>query len=181
MRRTTSVAIVVVLLLALPDTGIAQQFLRSIYDLEDPRAYCLDIPGFGQTMQIDAPIYTHSCKYGLPGFDIDEIVQHTAGKLRFVNFDRCIAADPLARGAQVPLLPNIEDAAVPLPITVAQYDPQPFLIGTARLYARLIDDFGVRPRLHQIPGHGHISCISAVGTADTLFLEEALDFLLNTP
>ena len=66
-------------------------FLRSMYELEDPRGYCLDIPGFGPRMQLDAPITTHTCKYSLPGFDVDEIFEHTDGKLRLVNYDRCLA------------------------------------------------------------------------------------------
>ena len=52
------------------------------YELEDPRGYCLDIPGFGARMQLDAPITTHTCKYSLPGFDVDEIFEQTDGKLR---------------------------------------------------------------------------------------------------
>ncbi len=474
MKCSISVPVVLSLLLAIPQTVLAQQFLRSVDELEDPRGYCLDIPGFGPTMQIDAPTYTHSCKYSLPGFDIDELLVSDDGRLRFVNFDRCLAADPIGVGANVytvacdrahawrvhdsgrvtpasatdlcltlsatrtfvrtgfgtvppyssravtledcaveaafrqrwrwtapnehttynanslrsgisreiqqrnaalgsvidprataalyrdairqfgpgdvtvseviaygredgqrlqiyegknrnpsggsapvvvlvhgggfgggslaslahvatqfaglgfvavnmtyplapehtwpsgaesvavavdwvaaqistyrgdpervfllghsagashvadyvlrpslstgrparvagavlaspwfeldpsgpadnyaayfdvrgrdwsliPLLTNIEDASTPLLITIAQYDPQPFFKGTARLYARLVDEFGAKPRLRQIPGHGHISYITAVGTADTLFVEEALDFMLDSP
>lgn len=474
MRLIVSVPVSLCLLLALPRTGMTQQFLRSVHSLEDPRGYCLDIPGFGPRMQIDAPIYTHSCKYSLPGFDIDEILEQTEDKLRLVNFDRCLAADRINAGGnvkavacdeahgwrvhadgrvtpasaadlcltlsavrtfvntdvgtvppystrdvtlepctvevafrqqwrwsapderttynadslrrdvpldvqrqnaeigavinprataalysdvhrtfgpadvtvseeiaygpedrqilqvyegknrnppggtapvivlvhgggfgggslaslehvamqfaglgfvavnityplapehtwpagaesvaaavdwvaanvadyrgdperiyvmghsagashvadyvlrpslssgrtarvagailcspwlelgtsgpaenyaayfdsesrswpEVPLLQNVEDASVPVLITVAQYDPDPFLQGTARLYARLIDDFGARPRLRQIPSHGHISYISAIGTADALFMDEALDFIFHLP
>lgn len=72
-----------------------------MYDLEDPRGYCLDIPGFGPQMQLDAPIYTHSCKYGLPGFDVDEILELSEQKLRLVNYDRCLSADAVAAGANV--------------------------------------------------------------------------------
>ena len=474
MRRTISVPVALALLVAVPPATHAQHFLRSVDELEDPRGYCLDIPGFGPTMQIDAPTYTHSCKYSLPGFDVDELLLHDDGKLRFVNFDRCLAADPVGVGdnvytvacnqahawrvhdggrvtpasamdlcltlsasrtfvrtgfgtvppyssravtlesctveaafrqhwrwtapdeqrtynanslrsgiprdirrrnaeigsvidprataalyrdairqfgpadvtvseviaygredgqrlqiyegknrnpsggsapvvvlvhgggfgggslaslahvatqfaglgfvavnmtyplapehtwpsgaesvaaavdwvaaqisdyrgdperifllghsagashvadyvlrpslssgrparvagaivaspwfeleasgptdnyaayfdvggrdwSAIPLLTNIEDASTPLLITVAEYDPEPFFKGTARLYARLIDEFGATPRLRQIPGHGHISYITAIGTADTLFVEEALDFMLGAP
>ena len=73
-------------------------FLRSVYELEDPRGYCLDIPGFGAQMQIDAPITTHTCKYSLPGFDVDEIFEHADGKLRLVNYDRCLSADSMEAG-----------------------------------------------------------------------------------
>ena len=77
-------------------------FLRSMHELEDPRGYCLDIPGFGARMRLDAPITTHTCKYSLPGFDIDEIFEHTEGKLRLVNYDRCLSAGSMeAAGAVV--------------------------------------------------------------------------------
>lgn len=76
-------------------------FLRSFYELEDPRGYCLDIPGFGARMQIDAPITTHTCKYSLPGFDVDEIFEHADGKLRLVNYDRCLSADAMEAGSAV--------------------------------------------------------------------------------
>ena len=76
-------------------------FLRSFYELEDPRGYCLDIPGFGARMQIDAPITTHTCKYSLPGFDVDEIFEHADGKLRLVNYDRCLSADSMEAGSAV--------------------------------------------------------------------------------
>ncbi len=76
-------------------------FLRSMYELEDPRGYCLDIPGFGARMQIDAPITTHTCKYSLPGFDVDEIFEHADGKLRLVNYDRCLSADSMEAGSAV--------------------------------------------------------------------------------
>ena len=73
-------------------------FLRSLNELGDPRGFCLDIPGFGAGMQLDAPITTHTCKYSLPGFDVDEIFEHADGKLRLVNYDRCLAAAPMAAG-----------------------------------------------------------------------------------
>lgn len=89
-------------LLALPLSASAQgQFLRSMYDLADPRGYCLDIPGFGPRMRLDGPIGTHSCKYSLPGFDVDELFELRDDKLLLVNFDRCLAADVMEAGADV--------------------------------------------------------------------------------
>jgi len=100
-RRQSSTTLLA--LLTLPLTSLAQQgqFLRSTEELADPRGYCLDIPGFGSRMQLDAPIYTHSCKYSLPGFDVDEIFAYTDGKLEFVNYDRCLAAKDVGAGAEV--------------------------------------------------------------------------------
>ncbi len=81
--------------------------------------------------------------------------------------------------SEIRLLDNIESASVPVLITVAQFDPEPFHKSTAQLYGQLIGEFGARPRLRQIPGHGHISYITAIGTSDRLFVEEALDFMLE--
>ena len=80
--------------------------------------------------------------------------------------------------SEIRLLNNIEAASVPILITVAQFDPEPFHKSTAQLYGQLIAD-GARPRLRQIPGHGHISYITAIGTGDRVFVEEALDFILE--
>ena len=89
-------------LVGMPVQAFSQSmFLRSFYELEDPRGYCLDIPGFGARMQIDAPITTHTCKYSLPGFDVDEIFEHADGKLRLVNYGRCLSADSMEAGSAV--------------------------------------------------------------------------------
>ena len=102
MRNNAVALIISLLVLGLNQQASAQSmFLRSMYELEDPRGYCLDIPGFGARMQLDAPITTHTCKYSLPGFDVDEIFEQTDGKLRLVNYDRCLAGDTGTAGSPV--------------------------------------------------------------------------------
>lgn len=77
-------------------------FLRSIDELEDPRGYCIDVPGFGASLALDAPITTHTCKYARPGFYVDELLEQTAdGRLRLVTYDRCLAARATDPGAEV--------------------------------------------------------------------------------
>ena len=90
--RVITVTLTTVLMGMSLQASAQSMFLRSMYELEDPRGYCLDIPGFGPRMQLDAPITTHTCKYSLPGFDVDEIFEHADGKLRLVNYDRCLSA-----------------------------------------------------------------------------------------
>ena len=101
--KTRAITVTLTLVLSGLSMQLSAQsmFLRSIYELEDPRGYCLDIPGFGARMQIDAPITTHTCKYSLPGFDVDEIFEHADGKLRLVNYDRCLSADAMEAGSAV--------------------------------------------------------------------------------
>lgn len=99
MKTRAITVILTSVLMGMSSQAFSQSmFLRSMYELEDPRGYCLDIPGFGAQIRIDAPITTHTCKYNLPGFDVDEIFEHTEGKLRLVNYDRCLSADPMEAG-----------------------------------------------------------------------------------
>ncbi len=102
MKIRVVIVTLTAVLLGMPLQAFSQSmFLRSFYELEDPRGYCLDIPGFGARMQIDAPITTHTCKYSLPGFDVDEIFEHADGKLRLVNYDRCLSAASMEAGNAV--------------------------------------------------------------------------------
>ena len=81
--------------------------------------------------------------------------------------------------AEMRVLDNIESGSIPVLITVAEFDPRGFHRSTAQLLTRLIEDFGAQPRLRQMPGHGHISYVSAVGTSDRLLEEELMDFMLS--
>lgn len=77
-------------------------FLRSTYDLEDPSGYCLDIPGFGPRMRKDAPIGTHTCKYSIPGFYVDELFELTGSNfLRLPEYDLCLSAESLTVGSNI--------------------------------------------------------------------------------
>lgn len=88
----------------LVSTSAAAQpaFLRSAAPLGDPRGYCIDVPGFGDSLDLDAPITTHSCKYDRPGFYVDELVEQTEdGRLRLATYDRCLSAGAMELGAGV--------------------------------------------------------------------------------
>lgn len=109
MSSVTALAVFVCLAGLPPSLSAQGRFLRSVSDLADPRGYCLDIPGFGPRMQLDGPIATHSCKYSLPGFDVDEIVELRDDQLLLVNYDRCLAVDAMEAGSDIKPIP-CEDA-----------------------------------------------------------------------
>jgi acetyl esterase/lipase len=75
---------------------------------------------------------------------------------------------------------NIERTSIPVLTTVAELDPPVFHQSAARLYHELINDHGVLTRLRQLSGHNHISVQASIGTDDTIFVEEVLDFILTT-
>ena len=60
--------------------------------LDEPEFYCVDVAGFGASLNVNAPLQAHTCK---PGAD-DELFafNHPAdGQLYLVEHDRCIEGD----------------------------------------------------------------------------------------
>ena len=60
--------------------------------LDEPEFYCVDVAGFGASLNVNGPLQAHTCK---PGAD-DEMFafNHPAdGQLYLVEHDRCIEAD----------------------------------------------------------------------------------------
>jgi len=90
------------ILLYTPASLADVRFLRTADDLEDPRGYCLDVQGFGPSLRLEAPIATHTCKYSLPGFYIDQLFEFTdRQQLLLVEYNRCLAAKEIRAGARV--------------------------------------------------------------------------------
>ena len=63
LKLTTAFALVAI---SLPVTGLAQgAFLKNTQVLDDdPRGYCIDVPGPPANIRLDAPLQVHTCKYG---------------------------------------------------------------------------------------------------------------------
>src|SRR5687767_350555 len=76
------------------DSGL----LRTIHVLDDARGYCLDIPGEGPSLRLDAPMQFHTCKYGGP-LDDQRFERTAGGSIRASKYDRCLAASKLEPGA----------------------------------------------------------------------------------
>lgn len=99
--RPISISLSALIFLLAHSAAAQGDFLRSSDSLGDPRGYCLDIPGFGANIQTDGPISSHSCKYGIPGFWVDELFVHTEeNHLRLPEYDLCLGAEALEAGAR---------------------------------------------------------------------------------
>ena len=46
-----------------PLAGAEPALLRAVDALDEPRGYCIDIPGSGPTINLDAPLQGHTCKF----------------------------------------------------------------------------------------------------------------------
>ena len=114
IRGTVARAAVVVLLFAAV-VGVAQTtqdgaadpeeppsptLIQLVDPLDEPEFYCVDVPGFRASLNLDGALTAHTCK---PGAD-DELftVGHPhAGNLYMPAYDRCVEADGAADGAEL--------------------------------------------------------------------------------
>ncbi|MGI9235908.1 MAG: alpha/beta fold hydrolase [Woeseiaceae bacterium] len=77
-------------------------FVRLVAPLDEPEFYCLDIAGWGDHLQLDDPLQTHTCK--ARGGD-DQMFHFDDGRLKVSRYDRCVqvagSGDATLAGAAV--------------------------------------------------------------------------------
>ena len=64
---------------------------RLLADAGEPRGHCLDVQGAGDFAQLDAPLLTHTCKFGLDTSDQEFSLRDT-GQIHIAAYDRCVTA-----------------------------------------------------------------------------------------
>jgi triacylglycerol lipase len=68
--------------------------LRAVDALDEPRGYCIDIPGSGPTLNLDAPLQGHTCKFR--DAVADQLFDEAAEQhIRASEYDRCLAVEAL--------------------------------------------------------------------------------------
>ena len=68
--------------------------LRAVDALDEPRGYCIDIPGSGPTINLDAPLQGHTCKFR--DAIADQLFDAAAGQhIRASEYERCLAVEAL--------------------------------------------------------------------------------------
>ena len=100
MRRA---AVLIAVAGALPLLG-AEGLIQLIDPLDEPQFYCVDVPGFRNRVNVDAPLMAHTCKPGAA----DELFTPNhpeAGQLYMKAYDRCAEASSARAGASVSLAP----------------------------------------------------------------------------
>jgi acetyl esterase len=85
---------------AVPSAGAAPALLRAVHSLDEPRGYCLDIPGSGPNLDLAAPLQAHTCK-SRDSID-DQLFEETAQR-QIRTHDRCLAVGALEPGAPLRL------------------------------------------------------------------------------
>lgn len=73
--------------LSAQDDAAAGDFVRLVDALDEPEYYCLDLAGWGDHLQLDDPLQTHTCKNRRAA---DQKFYFAEGRLRVAGFDRCV-------------------------------------------------------------------------------------------
>ena len=94
------------LIVALVLSALAQaEGLVELADtLDEPERYCVDVPGWGNRLNLNAALMAHTCKPGAAD-ELFTVNQPEAGQLYMRAYDRCAAAASDRAGAEVFLKP----------------------------------------------------------------------------
>lgn len=95
---------VLLAVLALPLLGRAEGLIELVDPLDEPERYCVDVPGFRNRLNLNAPLMAHTCKPGAAD-EIFAINKPSSGQLYMPAYDRCASAESDQPGAQVFLKP----------------------------------------------------------------------------
>lgn len=78
----------------------AEGLVRLIDPLDEPEHYCLDVPGWGRRLNLDAPLMAHTCKPGAAD-ELFEADRPNPGQLYMRAYDRCVEAGSSEPRAEV--------------------------------------------------------------------------------
>ncbi len=82
----------------------AERFLRLVAPLDEPRGFCLDIPGHRAGVRLERPLHAHSCKHFIWHRDgIFDTAAFERGALRMPEYGLCVEAASAEPGALVRL------------------------------------------------------------------------------
>ena len=101
-RTMTGMPLLLLTLMLAPVQGVfaAEGLVTLIDPLDEPERYCLDVPGWGRRVNLDAPLMAHTCKPGAA----DELFtpgSPAAGNLYMRAYDRCAEAASSSPGSQL--------------------------------------------------------------------------------
>jgi len=69
------------------DDASSGDFVRLVDALDEPEFYCLDLAGWGDHLQLDDPLQSHTCKNRGAG---DQKFYFAEGRLKVAGFERCV-------------------------------------------------------------------------------------------
>lgn len=77
-------------------------FLKSFYTLDEPRFFCVDIPGHKSRVNTSRPLSVHTCKEGI--WHRDEIfysLDYSKSLLKMPDYDLCMEPESLKQSSKI--------------------------------------------------------------------------------
>ena len=97
-RTIISIALALLLSTAIPAEDV--EGLVKLQDpLDEPELYCLDVPGFRDRVQLEAPLMAHTCKRRDAADELFTLDHPAEGQLYMKAYGLCVA---VAEGSGVP-------------------------------------------------------------------------------
>ena len=93
-----------VMIVLTPSAAHAEGLIRLVDPLDEPDGYCVDIPGFGRRLNLDAALMAHTCKPGAPD-ELFSVNLPSKGQIYMKAYDRCVTASSDKPGAQLSVKP----------------------------------------------------------------------------
>ena len=90
--------------LAMPLLSGAQGLIELADPLDEPERYCVDVPGWGNRLNLNAALMAHTCKPGAAD-ELFTINHPSDGQIYMRAYDRCAAAESDGAGAELFLKP----------------------------------------------------------------------------
>ena len=75
-----------------PEPEGQDSLIQLIDPLDEPEFYCVDVPGFRDSLRTDRPLQAHTCKPGAAD-ELFRFNQPAAGQLYMVAYDLCVEAE----------------------------------------------------------------------------------------
>lgn len=105
MRRTIiSISLALLLSTAIPAEEV-EGLIKLQDPLDEPELYCLDVPGFRDRVQLEAPLMAHTCKRRDAADELFTLDHPAEGQLYMKAYDLCVEAGGTQSGSELFLKP----------------------------------------------------------------------------
>ena len=83
-----------------PEPPPSPTLIQLVDPLDEPEFYCVDVPGFRASLNLEGALTAHTCKPGAED-ELFTVGHPLAGNLYMPAYDRCVEADGATDGAEL--------------------------------------------------------------------------------
>ena len=83
------------------ETELVEGYVQLIDPLDEPEYYCIDVPGFGNSLNLDGALTAHTCKLGNAEDELFIFNTPLVGNFYMDSYDLCMEAEVFQAGASL--------------------------------------------------------------------------------